>query len=767
MPLQNITLRPGIVTETTSYANEGGWFDGNKVRFRFGVPEKIGGWEKYSATGFSGTCRSMHNWVALDGSDLLGMGTNLKFYIENGLLFYDVTPIRRTASLTAAALATVDTEVTVTVTDADHGAQQSDFVTFTGLSDVNGIPAGDLNTEHQITSVTDSNVYVITVDSAATSTGAGSGGDTFTAEYAISVGPAVVAGGTGWSAGLWGGQVLGGAATTLDGAISSPTSTSNIALTSATGFSSATSTLDSGITDLDSSFTVVDSSSFPAVGTVTIDSEVIGYKTISDEDVFSDLTRGAFGTSKAPHAAAATVTYLGVVLIDSELITYTGVSTNDLTGITRATRGTSGATHSDATVVQDGRAFIGWGDPASTTITNVIRLWSQDNFGEDLLYNVRDGAIYYWDRTSGLTSRGVALTSLTGGIDVPTVCRQIMVSDVDRHTIAFGCNPTTSDVQDPLLIRFSDTESVTDWENVIEKEGGEIRLGTGSEFVRAVETKREIVIWTDNSLHSMTFLGPPYTFGVTQISSNTTIIGPNAVAAVDDTIFWMGLDTFYMYDGRVQQLPCAVKQKVFGDLNNNQARCIFAGINSEFNEVIWFYPSATSDENSNYVIYNYGERLWYYGTLERTSWIDRGVRQYPLATNAGTTGYLFNQEKGNDDDGTAIDSYIESSQFDIGNGENFSFVDRVIPDLTFVGSEAMNPTAMFTIKARNYPGADYDQSQEDTATRTASTPVELFTNQIHVRVRGRGVALKVSSSEIGVQWRLGVPRLNIRPDGRR
>ena len=766
MPYQNIALRPGIVRETTSYANEGGWFDCDMIRFRYGVPEKLGGWVKYSANSFQGTCRALHNWILLDGSNVLGLGTNLKYYIEKGLTFYDITPVRRTASLTAAALSTTNTEKTIRVTDAGHGAQAEDFVTYTGLSAVNGVPAVDLNIEHQITQVVDSNVYVITVASAATSTGAGSGGDTFEAKYQVNVGPSTSTGGTGWGAGLWGGQVLGGAATTLNGAISSTSSTSNITLTSSTGFSSATTTLNGDITDIAESVVLADASSFPDEGSFSVGSEVIRYRTVSG-NTLSDITRGAYGTTAAAHSSGASATYLGVVLIDNELITYTGISTNDLTGITRATRGTTGATHADGSTVQDARAFIGWGESAAITVENELRLWSQDNFGQDLLYNVRDGAIYYWERAQGIASRGVELTSVSGGVDVPTVCRQVLVSDRSRHCIAFGCNQVGSSIQDPLLIRFSDSESITNWDiSDTATEGGFLIIGSGSEFVKAIETKREILVWTDTSVHSMTWLGPPYTFGITQLGV-TTIMGPNAAIAVDDVAFWMGRDTFYLYDGRVQQLPCAVKDKVFSDFNHDQRARVFAGVNSEFNEVIWFYPSSENEENSNYVIYNYGEKVWYYGTLSRTAWIDRGVRQFPLATSAGPTAYLYDIENGTDNDGSGISAYIESSQFDIGQGDQFSFVDKVIPDLTFAGSTASDPSATFTVQARNFPGANYDQTQNNATTRTSTSPVEQFTNQLYFRVRGRSISLKVASSDTGVQWRLGVPRFNIRPDGRR
>ena len=766
MGLQNLKFRPGIVRETTSYSNEGGWFDGDLVRFRFGLPEKIGGWEKVTSNTFQGSCRSLHNWIAFDGSDYLGVGTNLKFYIESGLQFNDITPIRKASSLTAAALATVNTETTVTVTDPSHGALQDDFVTFSGLSAVNGIPAGNLNIEHQITSITDSNIYVITVASAATSTGAGSGGDAFTATYQVNTGPNSAAGGTGWGAGLWGGIVDGATSTTLNGAISSPTSTSNITLTSATGFSSASTTLSSAVIVGDSSISLASVTGLPSQGSVKINSEVIKYGTITGSNL-TDLTRGAFGTTEAGHASSDAVAYLGVVLIDDELITYTGISTNDLTGITRATRGTSGATHSDGASVQDARTFIGWGDAAATSVTNELRLWSQDNYGEDLLFNVRDGSIFLWKKADGLTSRGVSLATETGAIDCPTICRQVMSSDRDGHVIAFGCNPVGSSIQDPLLIRWSNFETNLDWEITESGTAGDLSLGSGSEFVRAAETKREVIVWTDTSLHSLTFLRPPDTFGLAQISNNITIVAPNAVAAVDDVMFWMGRDTFYSYDGRVQTLPCAVRQKVFGDINSDRLRTIYAGVNSEFTEIIWFYPSASATENDSYVVYNYGEKVWYYGNMSRTAWIDRGIRNFPQATGTLTYPYLYNHEFGTDDDGSPITSYVESSPFDLGEGEHFGFIDKVIPDLTFDGSTVDSPVVDFTMQARNFPGANYNVSQTGSATRTSTTPVEQFTNQIFVRVRGRSMSLKVSSNTAGVQWRLGTPRVNVKQDGRR
>ena len=409
-----------------------------------------------------------------------------------------------------------------------------------------------------------------------------------------------------------------------------------------------------------------------------------------------------------------------------------------------------------------------WGSAAATpVVTSTLRIWTHDNFGEDLLVNVRNGGIYYWDKTGGFGSRAVSLDSLPGASSTtPTIAKQVLVSDRDRHIIAFGCDTESNPgVQDPLAIRFSSQESLTDWDSRPDNTAGELRLGSGSEIVMAIETRQQVLVFTDESLYAMQYLGPPFTFGVNLVSENVTTMGPLAAIPVEDTVFWMGLKEFYAYGGTVQRLPCTVRDYVFDDINLTQREKIVASSNTSFSEVWWFYPSADSEVNNRYVVYNYQQQIWYYGTLERSFWMDRGIFDQPIA--AGPNNYLYTQETGFDDDGSAFAAYIESSQIDIGDGDSFAFIKRMIPDVTFRGSTAPSPSANFTIKTRNFPGGDYLQSTEKQITKTASVPVEQFTEQVHLRLRGRSFAMRVESDDSGVGWRLGSPRLDIRTDGRR
>ena len=405
------------------------------------------------------------------------------------------------------------------------------------------------------------------------------------------------------------------------------------------------------------------------------------------------------------------------------------------------------------------------------TLTDTLRLWSHDNFGEDLIINVYNGGIYYWDASvvSPLTTRAVPLSSLSGASNTPTVAAKVIVSDVDRHVIAFGANPLGSAVQDPLLIRFSDQENAADWTPSTTNTAGDLLIGSGSRIVTALETRQQILVFTDASLHVMQYLGPPFTFGINMISENVTIASPNSAIAIEDNVFWMGNNEFYTYGGAVQKLPCTVRDYVFSDFNQNQSEKVFAASNTSFSEVWWYYPSANSENVDRYVVYNYQQNIWYYGTLARGAWIDRGVEQNPIA--AGLDGYLYTHENGFDDGSqnppTAISAYIESSQFDIGDGNNFSFVSRIIPDVTFRDSTASSPSVTFTMKARNFPGGNYLQEDDSIITKTATVPVEQFTNQANIRLRGRSMALRVDSNEIGMTWRLGSPRMDVRQDGRR
>ncbi len=636
MPLTKLQFKPGVNRETTSYTNEGGWFDVDKVRFRFGMPEKIGGWEKFSGFSYLGTARAMHPWVALDNSRYIGIGTSLKYYLnQDGGSFADITPIRATTAAGDVTFAATNGSSTITVTDVNHGAVSGDFVTFSGAASLGGtITAGVLNQEYNITGILTSSTYTISARTAGTTiaditvdgqlaptlvpangSDTGNGGAAVVGAYQINIGLDTSTFGAGWGVGFWG--------------------------------------------------------------------------------------RGA------------------------------------------------------------------WGSAASTPIiTSTLRVWTHDNFGEDLLVNVRNGGIYYWDKTLGPSSRAVSLDSLSGANSTPTIAKQVLVSDRDRHIIAFGCD-TESDpgVQDPLAIRFSSQESLTDWAATATNTAGELRLGSGSEIVMAIETRQQVLVFTDESLYAMQYLGPPFTFGVNLVSENITTMGPLAAIPVEDNVYWMGLKEFYAYGGTVQRLPCTVRDYVFDDINLDQREKIVASSNTSFSEVWWFYPSATSQVNNRYVVYNYQQQIWYYGTLSRSFWMDRGIFDQPIA--AGPNNYLYSQETGFDDDGSAFTAYIESSQIDIGDGDKFAFIRRMIPDVTFRGSTAASPSANFTIKTRNFPGGNYLQSTESAVTKTASVPVEQFTEQVHLRLRGRSFAMRVESDDSGVSWRLGSPRLDIRTDGRR
>jgi hypothetical protein len=637
MPLTKLQFKPGINKEVTSYSNEGGWNDCDKVRFTFGFPEKIGGWTKLGSNSFLGTCRALHPWQTLALEKFIGLGTTDKYYIEEGQFYYDITPLRLTATLANNPLACASGSTEITVTHSNHGATVGDFVTFSGAASLGGsnITAAILNQEYEIYSVENTNSYKIIARS----------------EAALS-------------------------AITVNGAYAPTPVTANATVASGGGAS-----------------------------------VVAKYQ----------ITKGL----------------------------NTGVGGN----------GWGASTWGRST----------WGSGASITTASVLRIWTHDNFGEDLLLNVRNGGIFYWDKTSGLNNRAVELNTLAGSDLCPTVATQIMVSDRDRHVLAFGCDPEGNiGTQDPLMIRFSSQESLTDWRTKPTNTAGELRLGSGSEIICATETRQQVLVFTDTSLYSLQFLGPPVSFGVVLISENTSIRSPKASVAVDDSVYWMGLNDFYFYSGSVQKLPCTVRDFVFSDFNVGQAQKVFAAANAGFSEIWWFYPSAASDDLDKYVVFNYEQKVWYVGSLARTAWMDRGVSELPIAASAD--GYLYNHETGDDDGSTnpasAINAHIESSQIDIGDGDKFTFVSRIIPDLTFRNS-ANDSSAVLILKTRNAPGGNYLQTQSSTVTKSASVPVEQFTQDARVRLRGRSFALRVESSNIGVGWRLGSPRIDIRPDGKR
>ena len=712
MPLQKLQFRPGVNREGTTLSNEGGYYDCDKVRFRSGFPEKIGGWAALSYNTFQGVCRSLWNWVTLRQANLLGVGTNLKFYIESGGAYYDITPLRLSTTNTTTFAAT-NGSTTITVTDTTaSGLQVGDFVTFSGAVSLGGvITAAVLNSEFQIQSILSGTQYTVTSSVAANASDVGTGGANTDAAYQISVGPPINTVGTGWGVSPWGGFIPGSTSSTLNGAI------------------------DNVVTTI----TVVSTSAFTASG---------------------------------------------AIWINGEYITYSGKTATDFTGCTRGADGTTAASQSDGAVVSQATAFPGWGEAYNSSSVSVeLRLWSQSNFGEDLLFSPRGGALYLWQPGSGVTpsfgTRGTAVT----GTDVPAVINEIMVSDTSRIVIAFGCNDYGSygtTALDPLLIRWSAQESYTDWTPAATNQAGSYRLSHGSTIVGALQTRQEIVVWTDAAIYSMQYLGPPYIYGFNLLADNISIASPNAMATAAGVVYWMGVDKFYMYSGRVETLPCSVRTFVFQDINRNQFSQFFAGTNEGFSEVWWFYCSANSDVIDRYVIFNYLDRVWYYGTLGRTAWLDSPLRDFPQAATENNI-IVFHEaavDNGETNPPSAISCYVQSSDFDIGDGHNYGFVWRIIPDITFDGSDTTGatsdkPAVNFTVRPRQNPGSNYGLADNPTVTSAQSYAgqttynVQQFTEIVYTRIRGRQMAFKVESNSIGTQWQLGVPRIDTRPDGRR
>ena len=627
MPLKKILFRPGVNRENTRYASEalgsvnsgtnaaGGWYESEKIRFRSGTPEKIGGWVRISDETYEGVCRSLWNWVTLGGANLIGVGTNLKFYIESGGAYNDITPIRASSTINNNPFLGNGT-TTVTVTDTAHGAVTGDFVTFSGAT---GTYATTYNAEFQIT-VIDANSYTITTP-IVIAAGA-TGGASVVAAYQINVGPEYAVPLIGWGAGPWG--------------------------------------------------------------------------------------SGLWGT--------------------------------------------------------------GGGSTAS------LRLWSQSNFGEDLLLAPRGGALYYWDQTNGLNTRAVLVSSIGGAdADVPVVILSVFVSDASRFVFAFGCDDYGSSSLNPMLIRWSDQESILTWTPAPTNQAGSLQLSHGSEIVTSIQARQEIVVFTDSAIYSLQYVGPPVVWASQLLGDNVSIIGPNAVCLASGVVYWMGVDKFYKYDGRVQTLRCDLRQYIFSDINLTQASQVFAGTNEGFNEAWWFYCSAGSNTVDKYVVYNYLEDIWYYGTMARSAWLDSGLRNYPLG--ATYINNLVNHELGVDDNSTAtttaISALIGSSEFDIDDGHNFGFIWRVLPDLTFRGSTSGTPQCTMTLIPFENSGAGATDPRSTAGTsnasiqRIATAPVEEFTGQVYIRIRGRQLIFQMESTQVGTTWQLGAPRIDIKQDGRR
>jgi hypothetical protein len=627
MALQKVLLKPGVNQERTRYTDEGRWYECDKVRFRQGLPEKIGGWQRISSYTYLGVARSLFNWVTLGAQNLLAVGTNLKYYIEQGGEYYDVTPIRSTTAAGDVTFSATSGSSTITVSDTANGAILNDFVTFSGAVSLGGnITADVLNQEYQITLIVDADTYEITAKDTsgntvtANASDTGNGGASVVGAYQVNTGPEVPVPLVGWGAGGWG--------------------------------------------------------------------------------------AGPWGTG--------------------------------------------------------------------TTGLEPIRLWTQSNFGEDLIFGHRGGALFIWKATSGVTARGTYLSAEAGASDVPVVQNKILVSD-NRFVFCFGVNTLGTTDLDPMLIRWSDQEDATNWTPAVTNQAGSIRLSTGSRIITAVQSRQEILTWTDSAVYSLQYLGAPAVWGAQLLADNISIASPRAAVYASGVAYWMGRDKFYRYDGRVQPLRCDLLRHVFNDFNLDEVDQIFSGTIEEYQEIWWFYCSAGSLTIDRYVVYNYMEDIWYYGNIARTAWNDSGLRDYPLA--ATYSNNIVYHELGVDDDETgtpaAINAYITSSEFDLDDGHKFAFIWRVLPDITFDGSTAESPQATLTLYPLDGSGSGYNSPASEGGTnaagitRSATVPVEAYTNQLNIRVRGRQLAMKIASDQLGVQWQLGAPRIDMRPDGRR
>jgi len=706
MPFQKLQFRPGVVKDVTGYTNEGGWRLSNLVRFRFGYPQSIGGWSKYVSTSFLGSCRALINWVTLSSQNLLGVGTNLKYYLVRGGEYFDITPLRITVTLSGPFTATTGSP-TIAVYDVAHGCVNGDFVTFSGATSLGGnITAAVLNKEYEITYI-DADNYTITASVSASASDTGHGGSSVSAAYQINTGLDTQVGGTGWGAGTF--------STLLTYTLTNPLTTSS------------TSPI----------VTVAHTSHGLATG---------NYVAITSASAIGGIP------------AASLQSTFPVTVINANSYT--------ITTVTNATSIVAGGGGSVVLIYPNGSRA--WGSATTVSVGNSLRLWAQDNYGENLVFNIRNGGVYYWQANTGLTSRGVLLSSLSSDLQTPDIATQVLVSDRDRHIIALGANYGQGGSQDPLIIRFSSQEDPYTWTAQATNTAGDLRLGSGSAIIRGVETKREIMVFTDTAAYSMQYVGPPYTFGIQQIATGINVAGFNAFATVDDTVFWMGKNSFYVYSGKVDPLPCPLQNHVFTNFNITQGDKVYAAVNTEFSEITWFYPSLSAEDNDVYVTFNYLEKVWTYGTMARTAWIDSGVNQYPIA--ASVDNYLYNHEIGTDDGSTnpasPLNAYLESSPMDLGEGEKFSFVRRVIPDVTFVNA-TNTPRLDMTLKTQNYPGSNYADDVASPVIRTATVPVEQYTEVENVRLRGRSVVLRIESNRVGTRWVLGSPRLEIQTDGRR
>ena len=698
MPLQKIVLKAGVNRENTRYTNEGGYYESDKVRFRQGTPEKIGGWTRISANTFLGVCRSLWNWITLSYQNLLGVGTNLKFYIENGGVYNDITPIRVSNTLTNPFTTTVGSAV-VTVTDANGGFENNDFVTFSPTTTFAGITVFG---EYQITYLTNT-TYTITVSSAAVF--ATTGGGTIYAVYQINTGAEYAIPAVGWGAGPWGSGTWGNGAA----------SATAIRIWNQNNFGQ-------------------DLLLGPRNAPLYYWNANIGYTP---------------KTASISIASPCVVSFSGSLLNGTALtLQTTGALPTGLTiGVTYYVVNSTGSTFNLATT--------SGGTPIDTTGTQ--------------------------SGIQSISPRAIPISQLTGANETPISQQFFLISDASRFVICFGTNDVFSTTIDPMLVRWSDQESVTEWSPSITNQAGSVRLSHGSTIVTALQSRQEILIWTDSTLYSLQYLGPPYVWGSQLLGDNVSIAGPNAVALASGVTYWMGVDKFYKYAGSIQTLRCDLRQYIYSDINQQQFDQVYASTNEGFNEVWWFYCSADSNEVNRYVVYNYAEDIWYYGNMGRSAWLDTGLRDFPIAATYANN--IVNHESGVDDGTLAdllpIEASITTSQFDIGDGHNFAFVWRMLPDLTFRGStDGVVPRLTMQLQPLTNSGSGYnspksvggtssDATQPVIATQVYPIDLDTYNGQVYIRVRGRQMSMKIASNTIGTQWQLGSPRIDLTPDGRR
>lgn len=617
MPLQRLQFKPGVNRDQTNYAGEGGFFECDKIRFRSGYPQKIGGWLKASPFALIGTCRQMWNYISASSDNILALGTNEKLYLETGSNLINITPLRAsnptyTTPTTDNIISVSSGSNTITITIAGSNPIPGNYVEISGVvGPVGGIPASEINGNHKILTTSLGTTFTFDVTTQASSTTTG-GGTAIVVSFEIDVGPAFDTFGYGWGAGNW------------------------------------------------------------------------------------------------------------------------------------------GATE--------------WGTGTLTPLKLFQQDWFFDNFDSDLIANIRNGPIYIWVYDGTFSSRAVLLSSISGATDVPDEAMQILVSQNDKHLLAFGATPFGGGNFDPMLIRWANQDDPINWTPSPTNSAGFIRVSRGSRIVRALATRQEILVWTDSHLYSLQFTGTTDVFALQELSDNVSLMSPRACISAVNVTFWMGTDKFYMYSGRVETLPCTLRNYVFNDFNYDQAAQVVCGTNETWQEIWWLYPSASSQTNDRYVIYNYFEQAWYYGTIERTAWLDSPLRQYPQAVGGQ---YIYDHERGVNDDTLPMTSFITTNDFDVGDGENLLLIKRILPDINFAGSTVSSPRVFLTMRPRNFPGSNYSNTNNPDVTLSSTVPVEQYTEQVFIRARARQMGFKILSDGLGVQWQLGAPRLDGRSDGKR